>query len=89
MPAVLKRQQFKDNGSDKRESRGLKCQQLDAHDNEERKGLDVFEGKCEGEDIGYIPFPFFAPLQKESNRPIDIGKGTRSPNHLVCIPKIA
>ena len=51
----LKYQQFEDSGSDETEPRGSKRQQLDVRDDEEEEGLDKFE---EGEDIGYVPFPF-------------------------------
>ncbi len=67
------------------EPRGLKRQRLDARDDEEGEGLDEFEG----EDIGYVPLPFVAPLRNGSNRPTDMGEGTRSLNHLVCIQKIS
>ena len=87
-PAVLKRQQFKDNASDEIELRGSKYQQLDSCDNEKEEGLDKFEGQSEGEDIRYVPFPFVAPPQKESNHPTDMSERTRSLNHLLCIPKI-
>ena len=86
----LKRQRFKDSGSDKTEPKSSKRQRLDTHDNEERKILDKFEGEGEGKNTRYVPFPFVAnPLpQKESNHSTDLCKGTRSLNHLVCIPKI-
>ncbi len=86
--AVLKRQQFKDSGSEETEPRGSKRQRLDVCEDEEGEGLDEFEGEGEKENIGYIPLPFVAPSQKESNRPTDMGKGAKSLNHLVCIPKI-
>ncbi len=84
--ALLKRQQFEDSGSDETEPRGSKCQRLDVHDNEKGEGLDEFEG--EREDIGYVPLLFVAPPQKESNCPTNMGKETRSLNHLVYISKI-
>ncbi len=87
-PEMLKRQQFEDSGSNKTEPKSSKRQQLDSHDDEEGEGLDKFESEGEGKDIRYVPLPFVAPPQKESNRPTDMGKGTRSLNHLVCIPKI-
>ncbi len=68
--------------------RSSKRQRLDSCDDEEGEGLDEFEGESEGEDIGYVPLPFVAPPEKESNRPTDMGEETRSLNHLVCIPKI-
>ncbi len=85
---VLKRQRFEDSGSDVTEPRGSKRQRLDARDDEEGEDLDEFESEGEREDIGYVPLPFVAPPQKESNRPTDMGEGTKSLNHLVCIPKI-
>ncbi len=86
--AVLKCQRFEDSKSKEIEPRVSKRQHVGVHDNEERLSLDEYEG--EGEDVRYVPLPFVAPPspRKESNRPIDIGKGTRSLNHLVCIPKI-
>ncbi len=81
--AVLKHQRFEDSGSNVTGLRVSKRQRLDARDNEEGEDLDEFESEGEREDIGYIPLPFVAPLQKESNRPTDIGEGTRSLNHLV------
>ena len=87
-PTVFKHQRFEDNGSNKIELRGSKHQRLDLRDDEEEEGLDKFEGKSEGEDIGYVLFLFIAPLQKESNCVTNIGKGTKSLNHLVYIPKI-
>ncbi len=86
--AVLKRQRFEDSESDKTKPRGLKRQRLDMREDEEGEGVDKFEGEGERENIGYVPFLFIAPPQKESNRPIDMGKGIRSLNHLVCIPKM-
>ncbi len=71
------------------EPRGLKRQRLDAREDEEGEGLDEFEGEGEGKDIGYVPLPFVALSQNGSNRPTDIGEGTKSLNHLVCIPKIS
>lgn len=51
-----------------------------------------FTDKYESENLvngnGYIHFPFvtlFLPSQKELNHLIDIGKGKKSLNHLVCI----
>ncbi len=70
------------------EPRGLKRQRLDVRDNKEGESLDEFESKSEKEDIGYVLLPFVAPPQKVSNRPTDMGEGTRSLNHLVCIQKI-
>ena len=87
---MLKRQRLEDSGNDKTEPRNSKCQQLDVRDDGEGESLDEFEGKNEGKNTGYVPLPFVAnPLpQKESNRPTDLGEGTKSLNHLVCIPKI-
>ena len=87
-PVMLKCQRFEDNGSDKMEPRGLKRQQLDLRDDKEEEGLDKFEGKGEGKGIGYIPFFFIVFFQKESNCLTDMGKGIKSLNYLICIPKI-
>lgn len=59
MPTMLKRQQFKDSGSDETESRGSKRQCLDKRDSKEGNGLDENEGEIEG--ARYI-FPPFIPL---------------------------
>ena len=48
-----------------------------------KESLDKFEDKSEGEIIGYVPFPFIAPSQKELNHPTDMDKGTRNLNHFV------
>ena len=42
---MLKRQQFKDSGSDKMQPRSWKCQQLDVYNNKEGENLDKFEGE--------------------------------------------
>lgn len=88
-PALLKRQRFEESGSDETEPKGLKRQRLDERDDEEGNSLDEDEGEIEG--ARYVPPPFvpLPPLpRKVSNRPSDLGEGTRSLNHLVCIPKI-
>ena len=88
-PALLKRQRFKEGGSDETEPKGSKRQRLDECDDEEGNSLDEDEDEMEG--ARYVPPPF-VPLpslpQKVSNCPSDLGKGTRSLNHLVCLPKI-
>lgn len=89
MLALLKHQQFKKSGSDEIKPKRSKRQRLDERNDKERNNLD--EDKGEIEDTRYIlpPFISFSPLpQKVSNRPSDLGKGTRSLNHLICIPKI-
>ncbi len=60
------------------------------HNNKEGQSLDKYEGKGKGEDVRYVPLPFVTPPppRKESNRPTDMGEGTRSRNHFVCISKI-
>ncbi len=70
------------------EPRVSKRQCVGVYDDEEGLSLDKYEG--EGEDVGYVPLPFVAlpPPRKESNRPTDMGKGTRSLNYLVYILKI-
>lgn len=88
-PALLKRQRFEESGSDETEPKGSKRQRLDERDDEEGNSLDEDEGEIEG--ARYVPPPFvpLPPLpRKVSNRPSDLGEGTRSLNHLVCIPKI-
>ena len=88
MPEILKHQQFQDNGSDEIEPRGWKCHLLNEHDNKEVNSLD--EDKCEikGGSNVFLPFiPLLLP-QKVSNRTLDLGKGVRSLNHLIYIPKI-
>lgn len=58
MPAMLKRQQFEDNKSDKTVLRVEKCQHLNKHDDKEWQSLDKYEGECEGEANRYILLPF-------------------------------
>lgn len=83
---MLKRQRFDDSNINKTAPK--KYQQFDEHDNQEKQGLDKNESEVEGNR--YIPFP---PLslallpQKKSNRPSDLGKGTKSLIHLICISK--
>ena len=89
MPALFKRQRFEKSGSDETEPKGSKRQRLDERDNKEGSNLDENESEIEG--ARYVPPPFvFLPLfsRKVSNRPSNLGEGTRSLNHLVCIPKI-
>ncbi len=59
--AVLKCQRFGDSENEERELRVSKRQRLGVHDDEEVQSLDEYEGKGEGEDVGYVPFPFLAP----------------------------
>lgn len=63
-------------------------QQFDERNNGEGQNLDEDEGDSDGDR--YIPLPpttLLLPLQKESNRPSDLGKGTKSLTHLIYIPK--
>lgn len=86
---MLKYQQFENGKSDIIKPKISKRQHINKHDNEERNGLDEYEDEIKY--IRYVPPPFIAlsPLsQKESNRPLDLGKETKSLNHLVYIPKI-
>ncbi len=53
-----------------------KCRQINESEDEERQDLPA-----DYENDGYIPLP---PL-KVSNRPVNLGKGTRSLTHLVSI----
>ncbi len=59
-------------------------------DDEEGQSLNEYEGKDEREDLGYILLLFVTPplTQNKSNCLTDIGKGIRSLNQLVFIPKI-
>ena len=70
IPAMLKRQRFRDSGSDKTEPRGSKYQRFDEHnnkegnglDNEERNGLDKDKGEIKGSRYvlpPFIPLPLF------------------------------
>ena len=87
-PAMLKRQHFKDSRSDKTKPRGAKCQRLDERDNEEKNGLDEYEGEIKGTKyVALLFIPLFFP-QKVSNHLSDLGKATRSLNHLIYILKI-
>ena len=68
-PVLLKRQQFKENGSDKTEPKGLKRQRLDERNNEEENSLDENEGKIKGARYVLPLFVLLPPLpQKLSNR---------------------
>lgn len=61
------------------------------YNNEKGQSLDKHESKDEGEDIGYVIFLFVTLLssfQKESNHPINMGKGTKNLNYLIFILKI-
>lgn len=88
---VLKHRQFKNSESDKIESRYSKHQQLDVHNNQERKSLDKLEFENKGENITYISFLFDAnpPPQKELSCLTEINKESKSLNHLICILKIS
>ena len=88
MLAMLQRQRFENNRSDETEPRVWKRQRLDERDNEEKNGLDEDEGEIEG--AKYVSSPFIPLLlpQKMSNRPSNLGKGTKSLNHLIYVPKI-
>ena len=68
--------------------KSLKCQQLYACNNQKDEGLDKFEGESKEKDIEYILFTFITPPQKESNSLTDMGKGIKSLNHFIYIPKI-
>ena len=88
-PALLKCQRFEESESDETEPKGSKRQCLDERDDEKGNSLDEDEAEIEG--ARYVPSPFvpLPPLpQKVSNRLSDLGEGTRSLNHLICIPKI-
>ena len=88
-PALLKRQRFEESGSDKTKLKRSKCQRLDERDNEKGNSLDKDESEIEGARYVLPPFVPLSPLsRKVSNRLSDLDEGTRSLNHLVCIPKI-
>lgn len=53
------------------ETKASKRSCTDLYDNEKKQGLD---GR-------YVPLSLRS--QKESNRPIDLGKGTKSPNYFI------
>ncbi len=84
---VLKRQLFDDNDSEEKVPKVYKCLRIDESENE-KQDLNKYEGEVDR----YVPLPptlLLPPPQKESNRPSDLDKGTRSLTHLICIPKIA
>lgn len=88
---MLKYQQFKDSKNDEIESSISKRRQLNMHDNEKRQSLNMYEGEGKGEGKRDILFFFIGLLffsQKELNCPINLGKRTKSLNHLVYILKI-
>lgn len=55
---------------------------IDMHDNKEGQDLEKYQDK----DSRYV-FLLLYP-QNESNGPTDLGEGTRSLNHLLCISKL-
>ena len=79
---VLKRQHIKVNESDGMEPRALKRSRVDEHDNKKGQGLDDYHGK-----VGRYVFLLLC-LQRESNCSTDLGKGRKSLNHLLYIPKL-
>lgn len=82
--AVLKKQQFKDNGSDKRKSSISKCQRFDVNDNKERESLEKYENKTEGKTyVIYLFIPNPPYFRKESNYMTDLDERIKSLNHLV------
>ena len=86
---MLKRLQFNNSKGDKTAQRVEKCRRLDERDNKEGYSLDKYKGVIESARYVLSPFIALPPLsQKESNRPSDLGKRTKSLNHLVCISKI-
>ena len=87
---MFKHQQFKDSESEEKKPKVSKHQCMSVDNNKKGQSLDEYEGEDKEEDVGYVLLPYIAPPlpQKESNRSTDMGKGTRSLNHLVYIPKI-
>lgn len=59
MPAILKRQQFKDSGNDKTGLKELKRQNFDKHNNKEENSFDKNKSKIK--NARYI-FPLFILL---------------------------
>lgn len=60
---------------------------MDVYDDKKEQGLDEYKGESDR----YISLSFntiYRPPCKESNRLTDLGKGIRSLNHLIYIPKI-
>ena len=89
IPALLKRQQYKDSRSDETKLKGSKRQRLDERDNEEGNGLDKHKNEIKGARYILSPFvPLFLLSQKVSNRPSNLSKVIKSLNCLVCISKI-
>ena len=80
---------IEESGSDETKSKGLKRQRLDEYDDKKGNSLDEDEDGIERARYVLPPFVPLPPLpQRVSNRPSDLGKGTRSLNYLVYIPKI-
>lgn len=52
------------------------------YNNEKEQHLDEYQ------DNGDRYILLLLPLEKESNRPTNLGKETKSLNHLICIPKL-
>ena len=78
---TLKRQQFEKSENNAIKPRALKHPRVNTHDNEKGQSLDKYQNKS-GRYI-YLLLVF----QKESNRPIDPGKGRKSLNPFLCISK--
>ena len=74
---------------DDEEKNGLDNEEGNGLDNEEGNGLNKDKGEIEGSR--YVP-SLFVPLsplpRKVSNRLSDLGEGTKSLKHIVCISKI-
>lgn len=86
---MLKRLQFNNSEGDKTAQRVEQCRRLDERDNKEGYSLDKYKGEIESARYVLSPFIALPPLsKKESNRPSDLGKRTKSLNPLVCISKI-
>lgn len=86
---MLKRQHFKDNESDKKESRLLKRLQLDVYDNKKKQVLDKYEDNSKGKI--YVLFLFVAYLflpRMESNCLTNQDEATKSLNYLIYILKV-
>ncbi len=83
MLAGLKRQLFDNSNNEKRAPRVYKRSRIDKS-NDKKQDLDKYESEIDG----YVPLPPALPApppQKESKRPSDLDKGTRSLTQLIYI----
>lgn len=85
---MFKRQQFKDNESNKTKSKRSKYQRLDKHDNEGKNGLNEDKDKLEGIKYVFPPFISLFLLQKVLNQLSNQGKRRKKLNHFIYLSKI-